>query len=103
MPSAIWLPSVGACGLDVVRAGPAGEAFPQWRNDLIGGGLAGQNVDRFRFEDDPASPGGRRLVEREELLQGIGRVRDVVCGPDGSIYVVLNGPDKIVRLAPAGG
>jgi glucose/arabinose dehydrogenase len=30
----------------------------------------------------------------------MGRVRDVVVGPDGTIYVVLNGPDKVVRLAP---
>ncbi|HZW11006.1 MAG TPA: PQQ-dependent sugar dehydrogenase [Phycisphaerales bacterium] len=101
MPSAIWLPSVGACGLDVVRGGVEGEAFPGWRGDLIAGGLSGANVDRFRFEADASSPGERRLVEREELLHGMGRVRDVVCGPDGSIYVVLNDPDRVVRLVPA--
>jgi len=41
------------------------------------------------------------LVEREELLFGKGRVRDVVSGPDGSIYVVLNDPHKVIRLVPA--
>jgi glucose/arabinose dehydrogenase len=101
MPSAIWMPSVGACGLDVVRPGVGGEAFPGWRGDLVAGGLSGANVDRFRFEADSSSPGGRRLVEREELLHGVGRVRDVVCGPDGSVYVVLNDPDKVVRLVRA--
>jgi glucose/arabinose dehydrogenase len=40
-------------------------------------------------------------VEDEVVLDGIGRVRDVRCGPDGYLYVVLNAPDRIVRLVPA--
>lgn len=90
MPAYRWLPSTGACGLDTVR----GNAFPAWKGDLVAGGLAGQNLDRLRMKDG-------KLVEREELLQGMGRIRDVVCGPDGNIYVALNQPDKIIRLVPA--
>jgi len=90
MPAYRWLPSIGACGLDVAR----GPAFPDWKGDLLAGGLSGANVDRLRMKDG-------RLVEREEIVHGLGRVRDVACGPDGTIYVVLNGPDKIVRLVPA--
>jgi len=90
MPTFRWLPSIGACGLDVVR----GNAFPQWKGDLVAGGLSGQNVDRIRVSGD-------KLVEREELIQGMGRVRDVMTGPDGNIYVVLNQPDIVIRLAPA--
>lgn len=93
MPIDIWLPSIAACGLDVVRAGPKGEAFPAWKGDLLAGGLAGQCVDRVRIE-------GGKVVERENVLRGVGRVRDVVTAPDGSIYLVLNGPDKVVRMAP---
>lgn len=85
-----WLPSIGACGLDVVD----GPAFPQWKGDLIAGGLSGANVDRIRTQNG-------KLVEREELLQGIGRVRDVQVGPEGYVYVVLNQPDKVIRLVPA--
>ena len=50
---------------------------------------------------------GRRVAlfgrgdEQEEILQGMGRVRDVATGPDGSVYVVLNDPNKIIRLIPA--
>jgi aldose sugar dehydrogenase len=44
---------------------------------------------------------GDQLVEREELVHGMGRVRDVVTGPDGFVYVALNQPDKIIRLVPA--
>lgn len=93
MPVDRWMPSVAACGLDVVRAGPAGEAFPEWKGDLVAGGLAGQTVDRIRIRDG-------KVTEREEIVHGLGRVRDVVCGPDGAVYVVLNGPDQVVRLVP---
>lgn len=91
MPVFVWLPSCAACGLDTVRPGPMGEVFPSWRGDLVAGGLAGQNVDRIRIRDGV-------VIEREELMWGKGRVRDVVTGPDGSIYIVLNDPDHVVRL-----
>lgn len=90
MPNYRWLPSTGVCGLDVGR----GTKFPRWNNDLLAGGLSGQNVDRVRIRNG-------RLVEREEILHGLGRVRDVVVGPDDFVYVVLNQPDKVIRLVPA--
>lgn len=93
MPVDRWMPSVASCGLDVVKPGPAGEAFPMWKGDLMSGGLAGESVDRIRVQDG-------KVVEREEIVHGVGRVRDVVTGPDGSVYIVLNGPDKVIRLVP---
>lgn len=93
MPTYVWTPSIAACGLDVVRAGAKGEAFGVWRGDLMAGGLAGQTVQRLRIKDG-------EVVEIEELLHGDGRVRDVAVGPDGSVYVVYNGPDVIVRMVP---
>ena len=98
MPVFHWLPSIAACGLDVVRPGPLGETFPQWRGDLLAGGLGGETVQRLRLEPDPGAPLGKRVAEREEILHGLGRVRDVAVGLDGSVYVVLNGPDKVIRL-----
>jgi aldose sugar dehydrogenase len=90
MPEFRWLPSIGACGMDCV-GGPADGPFAAWRGDLLAGGLSGTNVDRFRVQ-------GGKVVEHEPLLRGIGRVRDILHAPDGHIYVVLNGPDKVVRL-----
>lgn len=90
MPAFRWLPSIGACGLDVVKGG----AFPEWKGDLVAGGLSGANVDRLRMK-------GGKLTEREELLYGMGRVREVSVGPDGMIYVALNQPDKVIRITPA--
>jgi glucose/arabinose dehydrogenase len=90
LPVFRWLPSIGASGLDYAR----GKAFPQWNGDLIAGGLAGQNLDRIRVNGD-------NLVEREELIHGMGRIREVAVGPEGFVYVALNQPDKVIRLVPA--
>jgi len=87
MPTHVWLPSIAACGLDVVRD----SNFDQWDGDLLAGGLAGNTIDRLRVRDG-------RVTEVEKIFYGHGRVRDVVLGPDGNIYVVLNGPDQVVRL-----
>ncbi len=85
-----WLPSIGACGLSTMK----GTAFPRWQGDLMAGGLAGNNVDRIRVVNG-------KMTEREELVHGMGRVRDVVTGPEGHLYIVLNQPDKVIRLVPA--
>ena len=90
LPVFRWLPSIGASGMDVVR----GDAFPQWRGDLLAAGLVGQNLDRFRMKDG-------KMVEHEELLHGHGRIRDIAVHKDGTVYLALNGPDKVVRLVRA--
>ena len=89
LPVFRWLPSIAPCGLAV---GP-GTAFKLWRGDLFAGGLAGQTVERVRVRND-------KVVEHEELFHNLGRVRDVNFGPDGNLYVVLNDPDKVIRLVP---
>lgn len=94
MPVYRWLPSIAACGLDSARSANVKPTFPQWSGDLFAGGLAGQTVERLRVVDG-------KLTEREELIHGMGRIRDVAFGPDGCLYLVLNGPDKVVRLVPA--
>jgi glucose/arabinose dehydrogenase len=88
MPHLRWMPSIAACGLCVVDAAK----FPHWKGDLLAGGLAGNCVDRVRIKDGN--------VEQERIFEGMGRVRDVVNGPDGAIYIVTNGPDRVVRLVP---
>jgi glucose/arabinose dehydrogenase len=41
------------------------------------------------------------VAKQEALFKGIGRVRDVVSGPDGLVYVAFNSPDRVARLLPA--
>lgn len=89
-PLTYWVPSIAVCGLDF----HTGDKFPKWQNDLFAGALAQQEVRRIRIEN-------RKVVSQEIILKNIGRVRDVATGPDGLIYVILNGPDRLIRLLPA--
>ncbi|MEQ8954189.1 MAG: PQQ-dependent sugar dehydrogenase [Gammaproteobacteria bacterium] len=66
--------------------------------DIFAGGLVGTQLGHIMLEDD------YRTVEREEtLLADIGRIRDVRQGPEGYIYVAIDGGDDmttIMKLEP---
>jgi aldose sugar dehydrogenase len=94
MPVYRWLPSIGVCGMGLSNS----DAFPKWKGDLFAGGLAGVNVDRLRVK---VENGVGVLIEREEIMHGMGRVRDVQQGPDGALYVTLNDKDRVVKITPA--
>jgi glucose/arabinose dehydrogenase len=84
-------------------------AIPQWEGDLFVAALRGQRLWRLELGPD----GG--VTGREELLKDeVGRIRNVVQAPDGSLWVttsnhdgygspVSDEDDRIIRLAPAGG
>lgn len=88
-PVSQWTPSIAACGLDVYQ----GDLFPDWNGDLLVGALAYEELRLIDIEDG-------EYVAETILLKDKGRVRDVTTGPDGVIYVVMNRPDQILRLAP---
>jgi len=88
-PRVDWTPSPAMCGLDFVT----GDLFPKWNNNLLAGALKFQEVKRLVIEND-------KVVKEEVIVKNMGRVRDVAVGPDGAIYVVLNGQNRIVRLTP---
>jgi len=98
-PLLVWLPSIAVSGLMVYT----GEAFPEWQGNMfVGSGVRG---------GVPGTGGLERVVpgenmggvRRETLLTDLHqRVRDVVQGPDGLIYVLTDGPEHaVLRLAPA--
>lgn len=97
-------PAIAPSGASFYRA----TRFPRFTNNLFIATLRGTHLRRLVL--DPASP--RRLVSEERLLDGrFGRLRDVVTGPDGALYVCTNnrdgrgsvtsGDDRILRLVPA--
>jgi len=89
-PRAHWNPSPGLSNLVVYD----GRAFPLWRHHLLVATLANQQLKLIRVKDT-------RVVGEELLLNGVGRIRDVVQGPDGLPYIALNLPNgRIYRLAP---
>jgi aldose sugar dehydrogenase len=84
-----WNPSTAVCGIDFY----SGDLFPKWSNKLLVGALKYEDVRVLDIEKD-------RVMHEETILKNAGRVRDVVCGPDGAVYIVLNDPGTILRLAP---
>tara|TARA_B100001175_G_scaffold307667_1_gene307141 strand:- start:16 stop:948 length:933 start_codon:yes stop_codon:yes gene_type:complete len=71
------------------------EKFPNWNGDFIVGSLKSRSLFRIDIENN-------RFVERETLFEGIGRVRDIEMGVDGSIYLLFEhgGGGKVVTLVP---
>ena len=88
-PESMWKPSIAACGLDVY----SGSLFTGWNGYLLAGALKYKELRLIKVENGA-------YVSEQILLKGRGRVRDVTTGPDGAIYVVLNGPGQILRLTP---
>ena len=88
-PIHYWTPSIAPCGMTFLT----GDKYKKWRNNLFVGSLRFQYLERVVIN-------GHAVTHTEKLLQGIGRVRNVVIGPDGLIYVATETPGKIVRLVP---
>lgn len=95
-PVHVWVPSIATSGLMVYD----GDRFPRWRGSLFVGGMAGRQLARLEMD-------GPEVVLEETLVPGVGRIRDVVQGPDGSIYLAIDGEERedrtpILRMEPAG-
>ena len=88
-PVSYWLPSIGPCGTTFVT----GERYKNWKNNMLVGSLSFKYLERVVIHD-------HSVIHREKLLEEIGRVRNVVMGPDGYIYVAIETPGKILRLMP---
>ena len=73
-----------------------GAAFRKWRGNLLVGTLKATELYRMEIKGD-------RLVHRETLLSGLGRIRDIEVGGDGNVYLLLEheSGSRIVRLVPA--
>ncbi len=83
-------------------------AIPQWEGDLFVAALRGERLWRLEL-----GPGGN-VVGRYQLLRGeVGRIRNVVQAPDGSLWITTSNrdgrgspapqDDRILRLGPAEG
>ncbi|EID72360.1 hypothetical protein W5A_12671 [Imtechella halotolerans K1] len=87
-PLYYWVPSIAPSGMAFVTS----SVYPQWKGSLLVGSLSFQYLERLEIKDN-------KVVSREKLLVDIGRVRNVVQGPDGYIYVAIEGTG-IVKLVP---
>lgn len=88
-PITYWVPSIAPCGMTFVT----GDRYPKWKNNIMVGSLRFEYLERIELN-------GQKVITQEKLLEGIGRVRNVVMSPDGYIYVAAEKPGFIVKLLP---
>ncbi len=88
-PVTYWDPSIAPAGLAFVTS----DKYPGWKGNAMVGALAFTSVYRVELDGDVAGA-------QEQLLQNIGRVRDVREGPDGYLYVIVESSGEILRIVP---
>ncbi len=88
-PIHYWTPSIAPCGMTFL----SGDFYGAWENDLFVSSLKFEHLHRLKMD-------GNTVTGQEELLEGIGRVRDASMGNDGYLYIVVEGPGRLIRLVP---
>ena len=103
-PIVYYIPTFAPSGISFY----SGDRYPGWKtSSLFVGGLAGQALRRLEIE-------GGTVTGQEVIFDQFGRVRDVVQGPDGYLYLALQyatgagtnfglvapAPGLVVRMIP---
>lgn len=87
-PIHTWTPSIGTSGLAFITS----DKFGTLKGSLVTGGLAEEYLSILTISNN-------QITGEAKLLTGQ-RVRNVKQGPDGNLYVSLEGPGRIVRIVP---
>lgn len=88
-PVTYYDPSIAPSGMTFVT----GDLYPGWNGNIMVGALRFQLLSRVVLDGD-------EFVKEERLLEGIGRIRDVVQAPDGYIYFSNESEGTIQRIIP---
>lgn len=102
-PLATWTPTIAPAGLVWYES----DLIPQWSGSLLFATLKDATLYRL-----PLSADRRTVMEIEPLyVRAFGRLRAVLVGPDGSVYLgtsnrdgrgtPLPGDDRIIRIRPS--
>lgn len=87
-PLFYWVPSIAPSGMAIVSS----KKYKDWEGNVLVGSLKFQYLERLELKKG-------KVVKREKLLEGMGRVRSVKQGPDGFIYVGIENVG-IVKIIP---
>jgi len=87
-PLFYWVPSIAPSGMTFITS----NIYPDWKGNLLVGSLKFGYLERLILKND-------KVVKRDKLLEGMGRVRNVRQGPDGYIYVAIENLG-IVKVIP---
>ena len=87
-PLHYWLPSIAPCGMTFVT----GDRYPDWKGHLLVGSLKFKYLELLKIKDD-------KVISRQKIAQDIGRLRNVIQGSDGYIYIAVE-QKGIFRITP---
>lgn len=91
-PLITWTPVISPGQLMVY----SGDAFPEWRGNLLAAGLSSQAIVRIELDGDTAVEAGRYPMGA--------RIRSVVQGPDGALWVLEDerndSQGRLLKLMP---
>ncbi|HEX8483270.1 MAG TPA: PQQ-dependent sugar dehydrogenase [Allosphingosinicella sp.] len=89
-PKVTWTPVISPGNMIFY----SGNAFPGWRGDILVAGLSSKAMIRVDVNGNNA-----REAERWDMGN---RIREVEQGPDGSVYLLEDGPNgRLLKLTPA--
>lgn len=87
-----WDPAISPSGIAFVTA----DLLPGWRGNLLLAGLSSRALVRLSLDGD-------RVVGEERIPFGL-RLRDVLIGPDGALYLLTDGKGgRVLRLTASPG
>ena len=79
-PFYYWVPSIAPSGFAISDS----DKYPKWRGDYFVGSLKFEYLEHLTIEN-------QQVVAREKIAPDIGRVRNVQQGPDGYLYLSVEG------------
>jgi glucose/arabinose dehydrogenase len=89
-PIYYWDPVIAPGGMAFYEA----DLFPKWKGSLFVGGLNTGYIARLTLDGD-------KVVGEERFSISEERNRDLKVGPDGALYVLIDGePGRLVKLVP---
>lgn len=90
-PLYYWDPVIAPGGMAFYTS----DAAPAWKGSLFVSGLGPKYLSRLTLQ-------GEKVVGEERLLTDVGeRLRDVIVGPDGALYLATDSATgRIIRVAP---
>jgi glucose/arabinose dehydrogenase len=90
-PIYYWDPVIAPGGMAFYTS----DAAPAWKGSLFVAGLGPKYLSRLTLQGD-------KVVGEERLLTEVGeRLRDVIVGPDGALYVATDSDKgRVLRVAP---
>jgi glucose/arabinose dehydrogenase len=87
-PIYYWLPSIAPSGMTFVTS----DRYPDWKGHLLVGSLKFQYLELVKLK-------GNEVIERQKIAADVGRIRNVAQGPDGFIYIAVEGKG-ILKIIP---